>query len=55
MQDWINIFIGGGSAILTWIVARIIVANYKKNKEIKRQIKEDHERKESRRQRRKKK
>lgn len=55
MQDWINISIGGGSAILTWIVARILVANYKRNKEIKRQIKEDQERKESRKQRRKKK
>lgn len=55
MQDWINIIVGGGSAILTWIVARILVDNYKRNKELKRQIREDQERKANRRQRRGKK
>ncbi len=55
MQKWVDIFVGGGSAILVWIMARILIANYKRNKEIKEKIKADQERKENRRQRRHKK
>jgi len=32
MNDWLNIFAGAGSAIVVWIVGRIIIDNWKRNK-----------------------
>ena len=31
-KDWLNIIAGGGSAVVVWIIGRIIVENWKRNK-----------------------
>ena len=36
-QDWINILVGGGSAIVTWVLVRLAVANWKQKREWKKQ------------------
>lgn len=51
MQDYLDILAGGASAIIVWIGARIIIANYKRNKEIKREMAERKEKEEARRER----
>jgi len=40
-SDWINILVGGSSAIVTWILVRLAVANWKEKKEMKKRIEND--------------
>lgn len=39
MNDWLNILAGGGSAIVVWIIGRVVISNWKRDKKIEKEWK----------------
>lgn len=37
VNDWLNILAGGGSAIVVWIIGRVVISNWKRNKRIEKE------------------
>lgn len=37
MNDWLNILAGGGSAVVVWIIGRVVISNWKRNKKIEKE------------------
>lgn len=39
VNDWLNILAGGGSAIVVWIIGRVVISNWKRDKKIEKEWK----------------
>ena len=37
MNEWLNIVAGGLSAIVVWIIGRVVISNWKRNRKIEKE------------------